>query len=110
VAAAIAAIVRACDKKPELAARVGMLGADLDEGKALSAALLGADDAQIQAKGARKDQTFDRGAVQLRVESAVNAIAARGRMAFRADARLRSRFEALVAAPDRSKAPEPVNA
>lgn len=96
VAAALTAVLRAFDKKAELAQQIGVLQADLDEAAALVGALLSADGQQAQAIGERKDKTFDRKAVQLRIEASVDAISARGQMAFRSDPAMRARFEALV--------------
>jgi len=55
-----------------------------------------ADKDQSQAVKTGKDLTFNRNAVQLRVEAAVDAIATRGKRAFAKEPTLRVLFENLI--------------
>jgi len=71
VKGAVLAILNAADAAPGLAPRLGLLPADLDDGRAIADALGGADQAQADAMTTGKTKTFDENVVQLRVEAAV---------------------------------------
>jgi hypothetical protein len=90
------AILQAFTNDPTLPRRIGLLEEDVAEGSRLLASLGGATESQVAAKSAKIEATFDRNVVQMRVEDAVDAISARGRIAFRKDPKVRDRFMALV--------------
>ena len=98
VVGAVNACFRVFDADPELPRRIGLVEDDLTEARNLVVSLLSADADQTEVMTESKDKTFDRDAVQLRIEAAVDMISSRGEMAFRAESDIRARFRALVTA------------
>jgi hypothetical protein len=96
VTAAAEAILRAFEKNPELSRRIGLIEQDITDAQDITAELGTAGSEQSDVIIRNKDKTFDRNAVQMRIEAAVDMISTRGRMAFRNDRDVRDRFEALV--------------
>jgi hypothetical protein len=96
VVAGIKACLTAFKEDPDLAAKIGLLPEDIEDIKTILAGLDTAEASQVETIGSNKDKTFDRNAVQMRIEAAVDMIAARGRLAFRNDKDLQARFDALV--------------
>jgi hypothetical protein len=96
VNAAIQACLRAFEKNPELPRTIGLIEQDVTEAKDILVELNFAGKDQNDVVLKNKDKTFDRNAVQMRIEAAVDMISARGQMAFRNDRDVRDRFEALV--------------
>jgi hypothetical protein len=111
VLAALTACLNAFAENSELAGAIGLIEADLDEARTIKAELAAADAAQAGVMEKAKDKTFDRNAVQMRIEAAVDMISARGRMAFRRVPDIRGRFEALTSTSGPgAKAETPVEA
>ncbi len=96
VSAAISACLLAFKENPDLYRNIGLIESDLTDAEAISAELSAAGGDQNNTVLKNKDKTFDRNAVQMRIEAAVDMISSRGRMAFRNDRDIRDRFEALV--------------
>jgi hypothetical protein len=96
VSAAVEACIRALVKNPELGRNIGLIDQDVTDAKAIIADLNSAGMVQTDVIIKNKDKTFDRNAVQMRIEAAVDMISSRGQMAFRNDRDIRDRFEALV--------------
>jgi hypothetical protein len=80
----------------ELASKIGVIDTDLTDGAAIVEKLVAADGNQTMVMTERKDKTFDRNSVQLRIEVAVDMISSRGAMAFRSTPEIRKRFSALI--------------
>jgi hypothetical protein len=96
VSAAVRAILLTLRKNPELARKIGLIGQDETDAEGIMSDLGSAGSEQSEVITRNKDKTFDRNAVQMRIEAAIDMISARGQMAFRNDRDIRDRFEALV--------------
>ena len=96
VVAGMNACLQAFAEHAAFASKIGVLDADVAEGKAIVADLIAADGNQTEVMTESKDKTFDRNAVQLRVEAAVDMISSRGAMAFRSVPDIKRRFSDLI--------------
>jgi len=96
VVAGLDAFVDAATRYPDVARGSGLLAADVDQARALRAALAAADAAQEAKKQSRKTPTAERAELQQRIEKAVDAIVAAGTVAFVLDPTKAARFRALV--------------
>ncbi len=104
VVAALDKFIEGATKHPAAARAASTLPSDVDTARALRAALTSADEVQETQKVARKAPVVDRNAAQLRVERAVEAIAAAGVLAHLHDPAVAALFRALRPASPKSKA------
>ena len=96
VVTALTNVFKAFTKYPELAAHLGVVEADLTEGRLHLSNLPAADQEQAAVISTGKEKTFNRNQVQLRVEEAVDAISVRGKRAFSDDPAVYDLFEELT--------------
>lgn len=96
VIAALDALIDGATRLPDVARNCGLIGADLDNARALRSALSTADAEQETRKQTRKTPTAERVAMQFRIEQAVDAIVAAGVLAFVAQPAKAGRFRELL--------------
>lgn len=107
VRSALSAFTTAAARYPEVVRAVGILPSDLETMVELRNALIDVDAKQEAAKATRKTPVAERTALQVRIESAVDAIISAGRLAFVKRPDVADAFKALVPGKSTAKKPAP---